>query len=224
MLWLCLVSASAFAAQPAQAIISGGGATAEAGEKALKAFKAVPTFGELLTFAPGFPKVVESKTVSGLKPGFFVVVLGFCGPKEARAPLSVAKSVRASVYARAVQVDELACPTVAWTREGDVTVGNLSGLVIGKPNAAFRVMVMLTDEKGEVVDFKSYTEKDLCDGLIARKPFDLSGVGSTIVMDGYCNFAGCMETDELVLKYSFSEADKRLKEVPESKFTKGACL
>lgn len=65
------------------AIIMAGGTTPEPVTKAVADYK---LFGGLAGIFPteGFPQVVASATVSGLKPGFQVAILGYCA-KEADA-------------------------------------------------------------------------------------------------------------------------------------------
>lgn len=71
---------------------------------------------EVLKLAAGFPRIVESARVSGLRPGFHVVVGGIC---EARSPAEVARQVLdvaagADFYVREVEVpaDAFGCPAL----------------------------------------------------------------------------------------------------------------
>lgn len=95
------------------AVILSGGATLEAGKAALAAAKP----SALVTLRAGHPRLVESATVKGLKPGFHVVLAGVCRSKDdasaARDVLNLASGP--GTYVREVQVprDWLeSCPTL----------------------------------------------------------------------------------------------------------------
>ncbi|MBL8953567.1 MAG: ankyrin repeat domain-containing protein, partial [Myxococcaceae bacterium] len=96
------------------ALIWGGGTTPADGEKWLALFKAEQNnYARLVEFPAGYPKVVKSDDVPGMKPGFHVVLLGTCAGDEARHTLALFKGVAERVYARRVQVEaaQAACPT-----------------------------------------------------------------------------------------------------------------
>jgi hypothetical protein len=57
-----------------------------------------PLFDPHVRLAAGFPKLVESASLPGLKPGFFVVVLGQCDSLEA---FDVIKAIYPAAYSRA---------------------------------------------------------------------------------------------------------------------------
>lgn len=114
------LAAIAFLTVPAhaaevQALILTGAATDEAAQKLLgPAKERVAALAPLLTAPQGFPRVVESATLKGLKPGFFVVVAGYCAAAE---PLLTAlKAADAGAYAKPVEGVGEACPTFdgAW--------------------------------------------------------------------------------------------------------------
>lgn len=106
-----------------EALVWGGGTTESDAQKWLGLWTAeAPKYSSLITLAPGFPKVVKSDDVPGMKPGFVVVVLGYCKGTDARLPLGVLKGVAERVYARRVSIEsEGACPT----RVGDLRRGAL---------------------------------------------------------------------------------------------------
>ena len=80
---LALVSAMASAQAPQHLVFSGGTTRAD-GDAALASWKRLaPLIDPHVRLAAGFPKVVESASLPGLKPGFFVVVLGQCDSLEA---------------------------------------------------------------------------------------------------------------------------------------------
>ena len=71
-----------------------------------------------LKFPDGHPKLVESKTLPGLKPGFWVWLLGVCAPNAAPPIVNQLKLLAPETYSREVQVSpkQRACPR---QEEGD---------------------------------------------------------------------------------------------------------
>ncbi|WP_375757667.1 hypothetical protein [Corallococcus exercitus] len=65
-----------------------------------------------LTLPEGHPRLVESKTVPGLKPGFWVWLLGTCAGDEGGPILEHLKLLAPGTYSREVKLssDKLACP------------------------------------------------------------------------------------------------------------------
>lgn len=64
-----------------------------------------------LALAPGYPKGVSSATVPGLKPGFEVVLLGFCRPDESPGVRRYIKALHPFIYERPVTAEtSSACP------------------------------------------------------------------------------------------------------------------
>ncbi|MBZ4371569.1 hypothetical protein [Corallococcus sp. AS-1-6] len=70
-----------------------------------------------LTPQEGYPQLIESKTLPGLKPGFWVWLLGTCAAGEAPSRLEQLKLLAPGTYGREVDVPEeqLDCPR----QEGD---------------------------------------------------------------------------------------------------------
>lgn len=111
---LTLLIVSLLGAEPASRMFIANGATTEAKAKTLMAAMKVPPQLKLGVT----PKVVASKSVKGLKPGFFVIVLGACrdvsaseaGYNDGLAAL-VQRAMKGS-YARPVEVEatESECP------------------------------------------------------------------------------------------------------------------
>lgn len=110
---LCSISfSSAFAKAPSspqreQLLIWDGAASREEAEKLLARDKVVfAGLAAALDLHPSatmpFPQIIESSTLSGLKPGFFVISVGGCDAREARKALAVLKLIRPQVYARPV--------------------------------------------------------------------------------------------------------------------------
>jgi hypothetical protein len=111
-----LAQAPASAAPPtgSSLLIWGGGVKREDAERDLQEVQRVvePLKG-VLTLAAGYPRLLESKTISGLKPGFWIVALGAC-PDPAQ-PLALFRAIRGGVYERNVQLgntDPSGCPVV----------------------------------------------------------------------------------------------------------------
>lgn len=105
---LGLVLVGLISAEPMQVIIFGGGVTEADGAAALASFNKLPA---VVTLAQGQPRVVDSGTLPGLKPGFRVVTLGTC-----RAPgpaLAALKAVYPGTYVKPLtgEVPEQ-CPAV----------------------------------------------------------------------------------------------------------------
>ncbi|MBN8226957.1 hypothetical protein JYK02_05465, partial [Corallococcus macrosporus] len=65
-----------------------------------------------LTLPEGHPKLVESKTLPGLKPGFWVWILGTCAADEAGPVLEHLKLLAPGTYSREVKLPakKLSCP------------------------------------------------------------------------------------------------------------------
>ncbi|MDP1827063.1 MAG: hypothetical protein Q8L48_27565 [Archangium sp.] len=106
-----LLAAPAEAAELQALILTG--ATTEAAAKPLleAAQKRAATFSTLLVLPPGFPRLVQSDTLVGLKPGFWIVLAGFCKTDDMLTGL---KALDAGAYAKTVTADEAAaCPAFA---------------------------------------------------------------------------------------------------------------
>ncbi len=84
--------------QEAWVVILGGGKAVEDGEKALQAFH--QRRPSEVSWAEGYPKVLESNALPGLNPGFHIAVLGFCANKAqaAEATRALNDSLGGGVY------------------------------------------------------------------------------------------------------------------------------
>lgn len=70
-----------------------------------------------LAFAPGFPTLVKSDTLPGLKPGFFIIVGGFCAPANAKTALIYLRSLEAGAYSKPLsEAQPLNCPFISLAR------------------------------------------------------------------------------------------------------------
>ncbi len=92
-------------------ILLGGGTTTDAARAVAERYTAARLDG-LITPAPGFPKILSSASIQGLKPGFEVAVLGVCPEGERAANLrDVVNLVAPGAYLRTVTGDfEGQCP------------------------------------------------------------------------------------------------------------------
>jgi hypothetical protein len=77
-----------------------------------------------LSSLKGYPRIVESGSVQGLKPGFHPVILGYCRADAAAEVLPLLQAVDREIYARQVDVPELACPYTSrpWTAADPVSI------------------------------------------------------------------------------------------------------
>jgi hypothetical protein len=98
----------------ASVLILAGDADAARGPALLKeAREKLPATAPTLTLAPGFPQVVRSDGYQGLRPGFTIVIAGFCPPDAAGGPLEALKKVFPGAYVRKVTgVEPASCPKV----------------------------------------------------------------------------------------------------------------
>lgn len=131
---LGLVVAVALAAGPGSRLFIATGAKTKAEAEKLQKALILP---KELRLTPGFPKLVESKTVQGLNPGFFLVVLGACADGDA-AQTSHGNGLAALIqrglkgaYAKTVVKQPDACPL--WLEAGDPAPAKLTALE-GRPD------------------------------------------------------------------------------------------
>jgi hypothetical protein len=91
------------AALEGQMIIWSGAKTEAEAKTQFEVFKSYAN--ALEDFVKVAPQVIESATVQGLKPGFFVVALGVCSAKDKDAdfPLRLFQGIEPAVYTREVQ-------------------------------------------------------------------------------------------------------------------------
>lgn len=110
---LSLLVAVAVASTPGSRLFIASGARTRASAELLKKRLVLP---KELRLSPGFPKLMESKNVEGLTPGFVVVVLGACDDETA-AQTSHTNGLAALIqrglkgaYAKPVAKQPEACP------------------------------------------------------------------------------------------------------------------
>jgi len=124
-------SAAAFVCAPLamKSRLAGAEKTKAEAEK-LKAALLVPTG---LRLTAGYPKLIESKTVAGLNPGFFLVVLGACADGTAAQSshdnglAALIQRALKGAYAKAVSAQPEACPL--WIESTDSRPAKLDALL-----------------------------------------------------------------------------------------------
>lgn len=139
---LVFSAGSAFAEGPQHLVFSGGTTRAD-GDAALASWKRLaPLIDPHVRLAAGFPKVVESASLPGLKPGFFIVALGQCDSLEA---FDVIKAIYPAAYTRPVTgTATLACPSL--TTDATITAERAS---FKTPTAVVNAFSVDTDSKDE---------------------------------------------------------------------------
>ncbi len=141
---------------PLDALILGGGKTTAEAQQWLGHWRAVtPELEGLFALAPGYPKVVESSTLPGLKAGFHVVVLGFCPAAQREAPHRFAKAVFPGVYAKPVTGQSAACPEVAPGHR----LEDAQGLVQGTHRLAVLALAPKAPEGSVILRFLLFKEE-----------------------------------------------------------------
>ncbi|WP_147451664.1 hypothetical protein [Corallococcus llansteffanensis] len=96
-----------------------------------------------LTFRDGYPKLVESKTLPGLKPGFWVWLLGVCAPDDAPPIVDQIKLLSPETYSREVKVSpkQRSCP-----RQEDEALGSRDETLALRSGATLRVFTHAESE------------------------------------------------------------------------------
>jgi hypothetical protein len=157
MIWLFVAAALAAAPEleSAQVLIGGGGSApgdAQAYLDKLNRARAEDALSKLVSFAPGYPKTIESTSVPGLKAGLHVVVLGFCGAGIGDEPLMLLRLIDPHIYARATShVPEKSCPELALAAaKGSPRLGPLEAVQI-KDAAWGTVAVLLRTKEGRIL-------------------------------------------------------------------------
>jgi hypothetical protein len=158
----------------AQVLIWGGGRTSEEGRKALERFEAERSGLEaVLSPGEGYPRVVASDTLPGLKPGFHVVVLGACKPEQAKEPLETLQAFKPGVYARAVKMalGPESCPKpqsgLRWfgsdslkAKPFELSAVAFRALERDASSVPWLIRLYLRDEKGDLIDQAAVDPRD----------------------------------------------------------------
>jgi hypothetical protein len=114
-------------------LVWGGGKTPQEAEAAAKDYRErAGDWKQVLTLAEGYPRILASDTVPGLKPGFHVVVLGVCEPTEGATIEAAFDALEPRTYSREVSWPEkgkLPCPQLAyyWSFEKSVRAKGKQG-------------------------------------------------------------------------------------------------
>jgi hypothetical protein len=198
-------------AQPAGAgqpspkmLIWDGGATEEEARAKIRGWEssALP-IQEQVNLAAGFPKVLESRTIVGLKPGFWIVVLGVCAAGHEAKPLEALKSLEPKIYVRDVEWSgPLACPMKAetwdWPRTSQVKKKSreLTVLIFERqetyPGGEFeerswKAVAILRDARAQLLDL--VVERSSKDNFAQIKSVT-EGQGSILIVDEWAS-PGC---------------------------------
>lgn len=154
--WLLLLALAGAPSQDGFMIILGGGKTDQDAEQVQKKWLAGAGERErYLRAAPGWPKVVASGSVSGLKPGLKVSVLGVCPPGKA-AEVQWSVSSWRGAYVRKVKWDSpMACPGFTSSLKIEA-VGEVNGegRTLRVSKASVLPVLELLDAKGEVLEIR----------------------------------------------------------------------
>lgn len=212
-----LVAAQAHAAE-LQALILTGAASETAAAPLLEAAKKrVEEAKDLVELAPGFPKLVQSDQVSGLKPGFWIVLAGYC---EKDTVLSALKALDSGAYSRPVTVDAAACPKVAdggevTTEEAkDSTTKRLLRGVLFSGSSDWKLYASLKEKSGALVAERVLVEsKDSACAMGGGEP-ELKVKGATLLLKvtDCLKPRGCPNPAEVTLVITLSAADQSIKD------------
>ncbi len=198
---LAPVTAVMLAAAPATLLVWGGGKTPADAQKALDDWKSRSEgWLAFVKLADGFPRIVESKTVEGLNPGFHIVVLGACEDAlKAQHVLDFFKQVEPAVYSKqATWADTTSCPggQSGWEWSPEVArvktkEHTLSGvLLFTESSPKMKVLLRYEPKGGEAkVSWLDEDGRD-CDGA---GPFEPRGAGLSFEQEcitGRCTTEG----------------------------------
>ncbi|RKG81573.1 hypothetical protein D7W79_05130 [Corallococcus exercitus] len=194
--------------RPAQLIIWGGGKDTAEAEASLGRWQQRAKMDEwdgTLKVAEGYPRIVQSHTVPGLKPGFVVVVLGACEPAAGPKVLETLKAFEPAAYARDVTwAEPLACPQLgpewrvlqskSWKKkDGTLTAVLLQTPETKEPHAPTRqaLRVMLRAPDGQVLGLDERNGEPAVDEFAMKPGFipTLDGAGPTVTY--LTHEAGC---------------------------------
>ncbi len=210
MRWCLLVSlvmsATVRAELPRSVLIFSGGKTRAAAEAALASFKKLePHLSSALTLAQGEPRIVESDSLPGLKPGFFVVTLGVCS--DTRYVLPALKAVYPGVYERELEADRPeSCPELSSQASLTVAEGALKArdLTVNsyyqsttfvddrgdQTNSTTLVFVLVHRATGQVRDVAaidvSASRGEIMKGTLLFCEFSLANARSSVVLTSEC--------------------------------------
>lgn len=200
-LMLSSLLALSLAAGPSTLLVWGGGKTPEEAQKSLEEWKTKsPEWLTYVQLAAGYPRIIESKTVTGLNPGFHIVVLGACEDGIAGThALDLFKLLEPSVYSKDVTWAEAsACPAPVgdWNWSPEVArvktkQASLSGLLVFRENGPDMKAAIRGEVKGGASTLKWFDETGSdCE---PAGPFEARGAGlayESICITGRCTSNG----------------------------------
>lgn len=149
------------AAEPVQVLIVGGGTPEEADAALARHRSAAEDLGKVATLADTFPMVRVSDEIDGLRPGFHVLLAGYCAKGDVEERLAVLRPFFPGTYARTVNVKLAApaCPALHASKreERSVAVGADQRLVVTRleGDAVTLVRAALVRKDGAVLDGKT---------------------------------------------------------------------
>jgi ankyrin repeat protein len=209
-------------------IIWGGGKRPAEAQKWLEGWKAeAADYREWVKLAEGYPSVVESATVAGLKPGFHVALLGVCSPAQTRHALGVLKAFYPGVYARRVTATlKPACPLSSeqWERVAQQSLSTPEGHVLTisemrqKSTDASRFLVALRRATGERLgwqDEKPDGDEGKCQATLTREK-------SGFRLHRECELAFCQPGNEEITRIYRAQGGKLTEEV-DARAASGNC-
>jgi hypothetical protein len=215
-LMLSSLLALSLAAGPSTLLVWGGGKTPEEAAKSLAEWKTKsPEWLTYVQLADGYPRIIESKTVAGLNPGFHIVVLGACDDGGAGLHmLDLFKHLEPSVYAKEVTWAEAsACPVPVGDWDWSSAIlrvktkqGSLSGLMLFRQKAPDMKVAIRTDIKGSASTLKWFDEGD--------SECELSGAfeerGSALAYETICITGRCTSNGSSKSRVSFTLKDGQI--------------
>jgi hypothetical protein len=219
MKWLplsLLVAAQAHAAELQALILTGAASEAAAAPLLEAAKKRVEEAKDVLELAPGFPKVVQSDKVPGLKPGFWIVLAGFC---EKDTVLGALKALDSGAYSRPVTVDAAACPKIAdgWTvtteeAKDPATKRLLRGVLFA--GSDWRLYLSLKEKSGALVAERVLNESSDSSCVMGGGEAELKVKGSALLLKvtDCLKPRGCPNPAAVTLVITLSAADQAIKD------------
>ncbi len=180
-------------------LIFGGGTTAEEGQAQLALwYSLAPSLAKLFVVPKGFPRVVESAQVPGLKPGFHVVLLGACQEFESEAVLPALQAIRPGAYVRIVEWSppDAAClglavdagtPSAQTKKLGAQTLGTV------EYGGGGRAVAALWDKAGALVH---HADLDLAEQCVSFETQGLTPVAGGFDLEANCSVPACTTPDE----------------------------
>lgn len=144
---LTLVAFLTLAQQPSKLVIWGGGVTADEAKASLQRFEARDKQLPFLELEQGYPRILETQTVAGLKPGFFVVALGVCA-SESEPTFKLLDALEPAVYTRDVSMP-VACPRFSTPVEPEYETFTLNAVEVSKASDGLEYTVVAVTSKAD---------------------------------------------------------------------------